>query len=158
MKIGCIGLGDIAQKAYLPVLATLPGVELHLQTRTPATLDLVADTLHLVALARQLAHHHCGIGACWQLERQLQCCIVQPTPLQILRHQAQWTALLIHPRRRQPRDQIAVGRTDLALQCAGLALCRRLALPPQRAGRMNVGTRQPFGQHLTERLRPEPRA
>ncbi|MFE1344926.1 Gfo/Idh/MocA family protein [Streptomyces sp. NPDC058757] len=47
MKIGCIGLGDIAQKAYLPVLATLPGVELHLQTRTPATLDRVADTLHL---------------------------------------------------------------------------------------------------------------
>ncbi|MFD8009452.1 Gfo/Idh/MocA family protein [Streptomyces sp. NPDC058955] len=47
MKIGCIGLGDIAQKAYLPVLATLPGVALHLQTRTPATLDRVADTLHL---------------------------------------------------------------------------------------------------------------
>ncbi|MCI3278777.1 Gfo/Idh/MocA family protein [Streptomyces cylindrosporus] len=47
MKVGCIGLGDIAQKAYLPVLGTLPGVELHLQTRTPATLDRVADTLHL---------------------------------------------------------------------------------------------------------------
>ncbi|KAA6216516.1 Gfo/Idh/MocA family protein [Streptomyces filamentosus] len=52
MKIGCIGLGDIAQKAYLPVLATLPGVELHLQTRTPATLDRVADTLHLPATRR----------------------------------------------------------------------------------------------------------
>ncbi|MFC8515193.1 Gfo/Idh/MocA family protein [Streptomyces sp. NPDC057257] len=47
MKVGCIGLGDIAQKAYLPVLGTLPGVELHLQTRTPATLDRVADSLHL---------------------------------------------------------------------------------------------------------------
>ncbi|GGY45564.1 Gfo/Idh/MocA family protein [Streptomyces omiyaensis] len=47
MKIGCIGLGDIARKAYLPVLATLPGVELHLQTRTPATLDRVAETFHL---------------------------------------------------------------------------------------------------------------
>ena len=47
MKVGCIGLGDIAQKAYLPVLATLPGAELHLQTRTAATLDRVADTLHL---------------------------------------------------------------------------------------------------------------
>ncbi|MFG3016606.1 Gfo/Idh/MocA family protein [Streptomyces cinerochromogenes] len=47
MKVGCIGLGDIAQKAYLPVLGTQPGVELHLQTRTPATLDRVADTLHL---------------------------------------------------------------------------------------------------------------
>ncbi|MEV0695301.1 Gfo/Idh/MocA family oxidoreductase [Streptomyces sp. NPDC050388] len=47
MKVGCIGLGDIAQKAYLPVLATRPGVELHLQTRTPATLTRVADDLHL---------------------------------------------------------------------------------------------------------------
>ncbi|MFH8976765.1 Gfo/Idh/MocA family protein [Streptomyces sp. NPDC017890] len=47
MKVGVIGLGDIAQKAYLPVLATLPGVELHLQTRTPATLIRVADGLRL---------------------------------------------------------------------------------------------------------------
>lgn len=47
MKVGCIGLGDIAQKAYLPVLAHRPGVELHLQTRTPATLDRVAEGLHL---------------------------------------------------------------------------------------------------------------
>ena len=42
MKVGCIGLGDIAQKAYLPVLGALPGIELHLQTRTPATLASVA--------------------------------------------------------------------------------------------------------------------
>ncbi|GGZ42232.1 Gfo/Idh/MocA family protein [Streptomyces poonensis] len=47
MKVGCIGLGDIACKAYLPVLGTQPGVELHLQTRTPATLTRVADSLHL---------------------------------------------------------------------------------------------------------------
>ncbi|MBE8470884.1 Gfo/Idh/MocA family protein [Streptomyces justiciae] len=47
MKVGCIGLGDIAQKAYLPVLGGLPGVELHLQTRTPATLARVADGLRL---------------------------------------------------------------------------------------------------------------
>ncbi|MDT0468200.1 Gfo/Idh/MocA family protein [Streptomyces gibsoniae] len=47
MKVGCIGLGDIAQKAYLPVLGLQPGVELHLQTRTPATLHRVADSLHL---------------------------------------------------------------------------------------------------------------
>ncbi|MGW2864618.1 Gfo/Idh/MocA family protein [Streptomyces sp. NPDC001205] len=51
MKVGCIGLGDIAQKAYLPVLATLPGTELHLQTRTPATLAKVADA-HRVPAAR----------------------------------------------------------------------------------------------------------
>ncbi|QES45762.1 oxidoreductase [Streptomyces venezuelae] len=47
MKIGCIGLGDIARKAYLPVLTTLPGVELHLQTRTPATLAEVAGVHHI---------------------------------------------------------------------------------------------------------------
>ncbi|GAA0582163.1 Gfo/Idh/MocA family oxidoreductase [Streptomyces crystallinus] len=47
MKVGCIGLGDIAQKAYLPVLTTLPGTELHLQTRTPSTLARVADTHHV---------------------------------------------------------------------------------------------------------------
>ncbi|MEU3526178.1 Gfo/Idh/MocA family oxidoreductase [Streptomyces sp. NPDC038707] len=47
MKVGCIGLGDIAQKAYLPVLGTQPGIDLHLHTRTPATLDRVGDSLHL---------------------------------------------------------------------------------------------------------------
>ncbi|MFF0044029.1 Gfo/Idh/MocA family protein [Streptomyces mirabilis] len=47
MKVGCIGLGDIAQKAYLPVLGVQPGVELHLRTRTPATLARVGDSLHL---------------------------------------------------------------------------------------------------------------
>ncbi|MDF3143087.1 MULTISPECIES: Gfo/Idh/MocA family oxidoreductase [unclassified Streptomyces] len=52
MKVGCIGLGDIAQKAYLPVLGVQPGVELHLQTRTPATLARVADSLHLPAEQR----------------------------------------------------------------------------------------------------------
>ncbi|MFC7310561.1 Gfo/Idh/MocA family protein [Streptomyces monticola] len=52
MKVGCIGLGDIAQKAYLPVLATLPGAELHLQTRTPATLERVAATHHVPAERR----------------------------------------------------------------------------------------------------------
>lgn len=49
MKVGCIGLGDIAQKAYLPVLATLPDVDLHLHTRTLATLARVADGLHVPA-------------------------------------------------------------------------------------------------------------
>ncbi|WP_314219591.1 Gfo/Idh/MocA family protein [Streptomyces zaehneri] len=54
MKVGCIGLGDIAQKAYLPVLGALPGIELHLQTRTPTTLDRVADGLRL---PREQRHH-----------------------------------------------------------------------------------------------------
>ncbi|MET8679017.1 Gfo/Idh/MocA family oxidoreductase [Streptomyces sp. NPDC004647] len=47
MKVGCIGLGDIAQKGYLPVLGTQPGLELHLQTRDPATLDRVAATYRI---------------------------------------------------------------------------------------------------------------
>ncbi|MFF4219546.1 Gfo/Idh/MocA family protein [Streptomyces nondiastaticus] len=42
MKVGCIGLGDIAQKAYLPVLAAQPGLELHLHSRTAATVRRVA--------------------------------------------------------------------------------------------------------------------
>ncbi|MEE1755490.1 Gfo/Idh/MocA family protein [Streptomyces sp. SP18CS02] len=49
MKIGCIGLGDIAQKAYLPVLTTRPGTELHLQTRTPATLARTAGMYRVPA-------------------------------------------------------------------------------------------------------------
>ncbi|MFB6818200.1 Gfo/Idh/MocA family protein [Streptomyces sp. NPDC056347] len=51
MKVGCIGLGDIARKAYLPVLTSLPGIELHLQTRTPATLAAVAEA-HRIPAAR----------------------------------------------------------------------------------------------------------
>ncbi|WP_028814934.1 Gfo/Idh/MocA family protein [Streptomyces flavidovirens] len=47
MKVGVIGLGDIAQKAYLPVLTTRPGIDLHLQTRTPATLARIAATYRI---------------------------------------------------------------------------------------------------------------
>lgn len=49
VKVGCIGLGDIARKAYLPVLTTQPGVELHLQTRTPATLERIGEIHHVPA-------------------------------------------------------------------------------------------------------------
>ncbi|GGX49498.1 Gfo/Idh/MocA family protein [Streptomyces noursei] len=52
MKVGCIGLGDIARKAYLPVLGTLPGIELHLQTRNPAALQQAGDAYRLTG--RQL--------------------------------------------------------------------------------------------------------
>ncbi|MEV0969277.1 Gfo/Idh/MocA family protein [Microtetraspora glauca] len=38
MRIGIIGLGDIAEKAYLPVLATTPGIVPHLCTRNEDTL------------------------------------------------------------------------------------------------------------------------
>ncbi|MFJ8013552.1 Gfo/Idh/MocA family protein [Streptomyces sp. NPDC096339] len=58
MKVGCIGLGDIAQKAYLPVLTTRPGIELHLQTRTPETLERVGAIHHVPA-----AHRHSDIDA-----------------------------------------------------------------------------------------------
>ncbi|MDL4773486.1 Gfo/Idh/MocA family protein [Actinomadura xylanilytica] len=51
LKVGVIGLGDIAQKAYMPVLSAQPGLELHLHTRTPATLDRVGD-------AYRLPHRH----------------------------------------------------------------------------------------------------
>ncbi|WP_104820558.1 Gfo/Idh/MocA family protein [Kitasatospora sp. MMS16-BH015] len=43
MPVGVIGLGDIAQKAYLPVLGALPRVELRLMTRDRAKLDRIGD-------------------------------------------------------------------------------------------------------------------
>lgn len=39
MKIGIIGLGDIAQKAYLPILTQRPNIELILCSRTPKVLE-----------------------------------------------------------------------------------------------------------------------
>ncbi|WP_336932074.1 Gfo/Idh/MocA family protein [Vibrio cholerae] len=42
MKIAMIGLGDIAQKAYLPVLAQWPDIELVLCTRNPKVLGTLA--------------------------------------------------------------------------------------------------------------------
>lgn len=56
LKVGVIGLGDIARKAYLPVLAAQPGLEPHLHTRTPATLDQVGD-------AYGLRHRHRTLDA-----------------------------------------------------------------------------------------------
>lgn len=43
VKVGVIGLGDIAEKAYLPVLTTRPGVRPLLHTRSPATLERVGE-------------------------------------------------------------------------------------------------------------------
>ncbi|WP_367126270.1 Gfo/Idh/MocA family protein [Streptomyces phytohabitans] len=56
MKVGIIGLGDIAEKAYLPVLTAQPGLEPHLVTRDPAVLDRLGDT-HRVPRA----HRHGGL-------------------------------------------------------------------------------------------------
>ncbi|MEU7897584.1 Gfo/Idh/MocA family oxidoreductase [Nonomuraea sp. NPDC049152] len=43
MKIAMIGLGDIAEKAYLPVLSAQPGLDLHLCTRNERTLHRLGD-------------------------------------------------------------------------------------------------------------------
>ncbi len=42
-----IGLGDIAEKAYLPVLAAQPGLDLHLCTRNSARLDRLGDAYRI---------------------------------------------------------------------------------------------------------------
>jgi virulence factor len=51
LKVGVIGLGDIARKAYLPVLAARPDLELHLLTRDRAALDRDGD-------AYRIPHRH----------------------------------------------------------------------------------------------------
>ncbi|NUT91900.1 MAG: Gfo/Idh/MocA family oxidoreductase [Saccharothrix sp.] len=51
MPVGVIGLGDIARKAYLPVVTALPGLDLHLMTRDRAKLDRIAD-------AHRVTHRH----------------------------------------------------------------------------------------------------
>jgi virulence factor len=47
LRVGVIGLGDIAQKAYLPVLTAEPGLDLHLMTRDRAKLDRIGDQYRL---------------------------------------------------------------------------------------------------------------
>jgi len=49
MKIGLIGLGDIAEKAYLPTVCAMPGMEIHLCTRNQERLE---------SLGRQYRIHH----------------------------------------------------------------------------------------------------
>lgn len=47
MKIGIIGLGDIAQKAYLPVLSEKEGIDLVLCTRNQEKLEKLAKKYRL---------------------------------------------------------------------------------------------------------------
>lgn len=47
MKIGMIGIGHIAQKAYLPILTQTKGIELHICTRNEDTLKEIGETYHL---------------------------------------------------------------------------------------------------------------
>jgi virulence factor len=73
LRVGVIGLGDIARKAYLPVLATRPDLELHLHTRTRSTLDRVGDSY-------RLPHRHDSLDAL--LARDLDAAFVHaPTPV-----------------------------------------------------------------------------
>ncbi len=52
MKIGIIGLGDIAQKAYLPVITALTDIELVLCTRNENTLLRVAKQYRISEVCR----------------------------------------------------------------------------------------------------------
>lgn len=47
MRVLVIGLGDIARKAYLPVIATRPDLEIHLATRDRSVLDEVGRTFRI---------------------------------------------------------------------------------------------------------------
>lgn len=47
MKVGVIGIGDIAQKAYLPVLSTYEDMELVLCTRNEEVLEKMARKYHI---------------------------------------------------------------------------------------------------------------
>ncbi|MFE0461466.1 Gfo/Idh/MocA family protein [Kitasatospora sp. NPDC058965] len=52
LPVGVIGLGDIAQKAYLPVVTALPGLDLRLMTRDRAKLDRIGDAHRIAPDAR----------------------------------------------------------------------------------------------------------
>ncbi|MFC5644788.1 MULTISPECIES: Gfo/Idh/MocA family protein [Kitasatospora] len=47
MPVAVIGLGDIAQKAYLPVLTSQPGLDLRLMTRSRDKLDRIGDAYRI---------------------------------------------------------------------------------------------------------------
>ena len=47
MRVAIVGLGDIARKAYLPLLTTWEGVEVLLCSLTPATVERVQAQYHI---------------------------------------------------------------------------------------------------------------
>ncbi|GIH29255.1 oxidoreductase [Acrocarpospora phusangensis] len=55
MRIGIIGLGDIATKAYLPVLAATPGLDLRLCTRDPERLRRSGEAYRIPARFTRVA-------------------------------------------------------------------------------------------------------
>ncbi len=54
MRVLLCGLGDIARKAYLPVLASTPGLEVHLATRDSATLASLGTMYRISGLHSSL--------------------------------------------------------------------------------------------------------
>ncbi|WP_203247396.1 Gfo/Idh/MocA family protein [Sporosarcina beigongshangi] len=54
MKVGMIGIGDIAKKAYLPVLSQTKGIELHVCTRNEDTLRDMAETYSIQHLYQDI--------------------------------------------------------------------------------------------------------
>ncbi|WP_394835261.1 Gfo/Idh/MocA family oxidoreductase [Pendulispora rubella] len=56
LAVGIIGLGDIAQKAYLPVLTALPGLDVRLMTRDASKLDRIGA-------AYRIAHRYTDLEA-----------------------------------------------------------------------------------------------
>lgn len=56
LKIGIIGLGDIAQKAYLPVIGALNDIEVHLFTRN-------AEKLAQISNKYRFAHTHTSLSS-----------------------------------------------------------------------------------------------
>ena len=55
MLIGVIGLGEIAGKAYLPVLGSMEGIELALCSRSPLTVQSVQETYRISRATTDLA-------------------------------------------------------------------------------------------------------
>jgi virulence factor len=55
MRVLLVGLGDVARKAYLPLLAAWPGLELHLATRQKSVLRQAGESYRIPHLYRSAA-------------------------------------------------------------------------------------------------------
>lgn len=90
MKVAIIGLGGIAQKAYLPVFAEMENVEIHLYTRNSAKLKQLSDKyrfsyIHqsidsLIASGIEAAFVHSSTASHAEIVRQL---LVQKIPVYV---------------------------------------------------------------------------
>src|SRR4051794_31859368 len=55
MRVLVVGLGDVAHKAYLPLLGASPGLELHLATRQKSVLSQAGESYRIPHLHRSAA-------------------------------------------------------------------------------------------------------